>query len=245
MIPRLRRLRALILHRTSVREKDRVVEVFSREEGRLKLLAAGVSRFPSRRAGHLEPLLEAEITVSASSRGDSIRDARTLAAFPRLRSELPRLRLAYVIARLLREGTGEHLADAPLYDAMRALFDALDDDHVPPSPLILLSAELRMLHHLGALPDPYRCVRCQRKLVADAFSFDRRTRAFFCAACAPANKQPDLTDAVKLYRLLLAHPAPPAKVHASAAAVKELRAIIGALFQPLRAQIGIRLGTRC
>lgn len=243
MTPRLRRLRALILHRTPVREKDRVVEVFSREEGRLKLLAAGVSRFPSRRAGHLEPLLESEITVSASARGDSIRDARTLAAFPHLRSELKRLRVAYAIARLLRDGTGERLADARLYDAVSRLFRALDDARRVPSLLFLASAELHILQSLGAFPDPYRCVRCQRKLSAGAFSFDRRARAFACTRCASGDTSDVLTDAVKLARLLLVQPVPPKNLRASAGALKELRAVLAALFQPLRAQLGVRPAT--
>lgn len=242
MIPRLRRLRTLILHRTPVREKDRVVEVFSREEGRLRLLAAGIQRFPSRRAGHLEPLMESVIAVSSSARGDSIRDARVLRAFPVMRGDLTRLRVAYYIAELLREGTGERLSDARLYDVALALLGALDDLSRPVSPFILLSAELQMLQHLGALPDLTRCGACQRRLCPDAFAFDSHALRFVCASCAPRNAaSPHLTDAVKIIRLLRSRPVPPARVRLPLAVLPVIADIMRTLARPLRAQVGVTL----
>lgn len=242
MIPRLRRLRALIVHRTPAREKDRVVEVFSREEGRLKLLAAGVRRFPSRRAGHLEPLLESQLVVSTSARGDSIRDARVLRAFPRLRADLRRVRAAYAIVRLLREGTGEHLADPALYDAAVALFEALDARDAAPAPaLVVLSAEIQLLRHLGLLPETRTCAQCRSALRADQFVFDRRRSGFVCRSCAGnVAAAPDLTDAVKLLRLLANQPVPPANVAVTGAPVRELQRVLRTLFLPLKTQVGLR-----
>lgn len=241
-VPPLRRLRALILHRTPVCEKDRVVEVFSKEEGRLKLLAAGVRRFPSRRAGHLEPLLESQLVVSTSARGDSIRDARVLHAFPRLRADLQRLRAAYAIVRLLRDGTGERLADSVLYDAVVVLFQALDAHDGAPAPAVaVLSAEIQLLRHLGLLPETRVCAQCRSTLRADQFVFDRRRSGFVCHVCAGnVEAAPGLTDAVKLLRLLADHPVPPANVTMTGAPVRALRRVLRTLFLPLKTQVGLR-----
>jgi DNA repair protein RecO (recombination protein O) len=226
-----------------VREKDRVVEVFSKEEGRLRLLAAGIQRFPSRRAGHLEPLMESLIAVSSSARGDSIRDARVLQAFPAMREDLTRLRVAYYIAQLLREGTGERLSDAHLYDVSLALLAALDDPSRPVSPFILLSAELQMLQHLGSLPDLTRCGTCQRALRPGAFAFDSLALRFVCTGCAPGGSaaSPHLTDAVKILRLLYSRPVPPARIRLPLAVLPVIAEIIRTLAQPLRVQIGVTL----
>lgn len=240
MIPRIRRLHALILHRTPVREKDRVVEVFSREEGRLRLLAAGVRRFPSRRAGHLEPLMETAIIVSTSSRGDSIRDARVLRAFPRLREHLGRLAIAYRLARLLRDGTGERLPDDDLYRAASALLGALDAPGVRPTPLFALSADLQLLRHLGLVPDLYTCARCRKPLRAQQFSFHRRVPSFTCRDCVPsAPTNSSLTDAVKVMRLLLKDPVPPPTLQIPDAVIREIAGILRRVPQPANIQIGL------
>lgn len=245
MIPKLRRIRALILHRTSIREKDRIVDVFSREEGRLRLLAAGIRRFPSKRAGHLEPLMESEIVVSASPRGDSIRDSRVLHAFPRVREHLDRLRVAYYILRLLREGTPERLPDSRLYDVLLALLRSLDRADVQMTPLFTLSAELQFLRHLGALPDTSRCTRCRQRLRAGEFGFDSKASGFFCRGCAPSLKSaPHLTNAVKLLRVLLRNPVPPPRLRVPSEAVSTLTALTRTLLRPVHAQVGVTTAKR-
>lgn len=237
---RLRRLRALILHRTPVREKDRVVEVFSREEGKLILLAAGVRRFPSRRAGHLEPLMESRLVVSTSARGDSIRDAKVMDAFPRIRQDLRRLRVAYSVIKLLHEGTADHLPDARLYDAMRALLIAIDRSLQLRTSLWLLSARVQLLLHLGAIPDTAACGRCRRPLVAGEFSFSRESTGFLCRRCMAFKPAPPLTDAVKLLRLLRAQPVPPENLQVPAEVTRELGGILRQLLRPLRQQARMR-----
>jgi len=236
----MRRLRALILHRTSAREKDRFVEVFSREEGKCLLLAAGVRRFPSRRAGHLEPLMESTIVVSAAARGDSIRDAKVVHAFPRIREDLRRLRVAYYIAQLLHEGTADHLPDARLYDAMRALLIALDRSSELRIRLWSLSAEVQFLLHLGALPDTAACGRCRRPLVAAAFSFSPKSLSFLCERCATPTSSPHLTDAVKLLRLLSARPVPHKRLQVPAEVMRELGHILRELLRPVGQQVRMR-----
>lgn len=241
MIPRLRRLRVIIIHRTSAREKDRFVEVFSREEGKCLLLAAGVRRFPSRRAGHLEPLMESRVVVSAAARGDSIRDAKVMNAFPRIREDLRRLRVAYYIVQLLHEGTADHLPDARLYDAMRALLIALDRSPELRARLCALSAEVQLLLHLGALPDTAACGRCRRPLVAAAFSFSPQSTGFLCTRCAASTPSPHLTDAVKLLRLLSAWPVPPENLQVPAEVTRELGRILRQLLRPLKQQVRMRM----
>lgn len=186
--------------------------------------------------------MESVIAVSSSARGDSIRDARVRRSFPVIREDLTRLRVAFYIAQLLREGTGERLSDARLYDVSLALLGALDDASRPVSPFILLSAELQMLQHLGALPDLTRCGPCQRGLRPDAFTFDSHALRFVCTGCVPkAAVSPHLTDAVKILRLLRRRPVPPARVRLPLAVLPVIAEIVRTLARPLRVQVGVTL----
>lgn len=204
MASRLRTIRTLILHRTPVREKDRIIDVFSWEEGRVHLFAPGVRHVTSRRAGHLEPLMESRLTVSRSHSGNAVSDARVLHAFPRLREHLDRLDIAYDIAKLLRRHTIEGMIDRQLYDATLAVFHALDDRRSL-LPLLYEGVIVRLLASHGALPDLLRCTRCRSSLRSRAFGFPGGQRGFVCVSCG-AQSDPPLTDVVKLLRLLLHHP---------------------------------------
>ena len=229
MTPALRRLRGLVLHRTPVREKDRIVEAFTREEGRVRLFAPGVRHVASRRAGHLEPLMETRLVVSRSLRGDTIREARVLQTFPRLRERLERLRFAYALARLLREYTGEGIRDVVLYDVVLRMF-AVSDSLRPLPPLLIESAHVQFLKSLGALPDLYRCTHCRQPLKAYAFSLRGSHRGFWCTTCR-GREDRLLTDVVKVLRVFLRDPVPPRSLRVPVGVQRRLREIIRTLFR--------------
>lgn len=183
--------------------------------------------------------MESEIVVSASPRGDSIRDSRVLRAFPRVREHLDRLRVAYYVLRLLREGTPERLPDARLYDALLALLRALDRPEAKVTLLFALSADLQLLRHLGVLPDTGTCAHCRQRLRAGEFGFDSRASGFFCRECAPSlEPAPQLTNTVKLLRVLTRNPVPPPRLRVPAEAVSTLAALVRRLLRPVHAQVG-------
>ncbi|MFH1896595.1 MAG: recombination protein O N-terminal domain-containing protein, partial [bacterium] len=57
------KLEAIILSRREFGEADAYLTVFSKEEGKLSLLAKGIRRVSSRRAPHLETFSRSEIYV--------------------------------------------------------------------------------------------------------------------------------------------------------------------------------------
>lgn len=223
----MRRLRAFILHRTSVREQDRVIEALTREEGRIRVFAPGVRQVASRRAGHLEPFMETRLVVARSGRGDTVSEARTLRAFPRAREDLARLHFLFDMARLLREGTAEGQRDPALYDATLALAAAADAGASLP-PFLLESAQVQVLRSLGAFPDVYRCTHCRKELRAGEFSLRSSRRGFWCRNCGGRPDLP-LTDAVKLFRLFLRHPVPAASLVVSESTARCLKDVLTAL----------------
>lgn len=225
-MPRLRRLRAFILHRTPAREKDRIVDAFTREEGRRRLFAPGVRHVASRRAGHLEPFMETRLVVSASSRGDAIREARVIQSFPRLRDDLDRLHVAYHIADLLRTYTDEGVRDAVLYDTLLDLIHAADTTKRLP-PLLVESAQAHILRFLGVLPDLYRCTHCRKPLEAGKFALRSSRRGLWCEACG-GERDPSLTDVVKILRLLLKRPVASRSLSIPESVQKKLRAFLRA-----------------
>lgn len=229
----LRRLRGVIIHRSSVREKDRVIEAFTREEGRVRFFAPGVRHVVSRRAGHLETLMESQLVLAHSSRGDNVSEARVLKSFPRLREDYNRLETIFEAIKLIRDYLGESQKDVLLYDVLLGCMEASDKKQEPPDYLLEIVVA-HILRSIGCLPDLQTCTQCRQKLEANNFSF-KPSRGFECRKCS-GSAQKELTDIVKLLRIFLVNKEAAYKLAIPGETLRQLRKVTRSL---LRNQGGI------
>ena len=77
---RLYRVSAIVLKRRDQGEADRLLTVFTRDRGKLTLLAKGVRRQASRKAGHIEPFTQVDLLVAKGKSLDLVTQAETVAA---------------------------------------------------------------------------------------------------------------------------------------------------------------------
>ena len=231
MKPGLRRLRGLIIHRSMVREKDMIIEAYTREEGRVSFFAPGIRHVSSRRAGHLETLMETNFILATSKRGNSLSEARVVKTFPTLRTDYDRLEVAYDIVKTLRHYTGEGQGDTKLYDVVIGCLVCVNESKEAPRFLREIVA-VQLLRFLGALPDLYSCTRCRKRLKANDFSFKSNERGFWCCVCGE-EKDETMTDVVKIIRIFLTGKENIFKLQISDASLRRLRQIT---LELLRAQ---------
>lgn len=66
----------IVLKRHSVGEADRILTVFTRQRGKLRLIAKGIRRITSRRAGHLEVFSDVILMVHAHKGLDIVTEAQ-------------------------------------------------------------------------------------------------------------------------------------------------------------------------
>src|SRR5512146_516604 len=98
---RLYRVSAVVLKRRDMGEADRLLTVFTRDRGKLSLLAKGVRKPASRKAGHIEPFTYVELLVARGQNLDLVTQAETREAHRRLREDLWRSTWAYHVAELV------------------------------------------------------------------------------------------------------------------------------------------------
>jgi DNA repair protein RecO (recombination protein O) len=100
----------IILGRINYGETDRIVSIFSKDKGRISLMAKGVRRPKSRKRGHIE--IFSKINFQAvSGRGlDIMTEAEIVDDFKIIRGSLKKVSLAYyfmeVIGKITHEGEG-------------------------------------------------------------------------------------------------------------------------------------------
>src|SRR5437773_7911485 len=98
---------ALVVRTTDWSETSRIATMFSREFGKLRVLAKGGRRLKSNFEVALDLLTVCSIVLLRKQSGglDLLTEALVVVRFPGLRTNLPALYAAYYVAELLAEGT--------------------------------------------------------------------------------------------------------------------------------------------
>jgi DNA repair protein RecO (recombination protein O) len=147
---------AIVLRRQDSGESDRRLTLFTREHGKLDVVAKGARKSASRLGSVSEPLAMAAFTLAGGKRNDFIVHAQPLHAFRRLRTDYDRLSYALAYTELFAAVT-------PYGQPLDGMFEVLArslgqlDDHVRPE-VAMLWAELRLLLESGHLPSFDVCV---------------------------------------------------------------------------------------
>lgn len=159
---RLYRTDAIILRRSDFGEADRLLTVFSSEYGKLRLLAKGVRKTTSRKAGHVELFMLTHMLVAKGRTWDIISQAEIVEAYRELREDLDKTSHAYYLAELVDRFTEEHDPNAPLFELLALALVHLN--HADDPFLVLRYFEMHLLSLTGYQPQLRFCVACQEAL---------------------------------------------------------------------------------
>lgn len=118
---------AIVLKRRNIGEADRVVTIFSKEYGRMKVIAKGVRRVHSRRAPYLEVFSHVTLTLHKGKTWDTLSEATPINAFPVLRASLPKISEGYYLCELVDALMPEHQEHRDVYTLLLSALTALND----------------------------------------------------------------------------------------------------------------------
>ncbi len=159
---RLYRVSAIVLKRRDQGEADRLLTVFTRERGKLTLLAKGVRRQASRKAGHIEPFTLVDLLVAKGRSLHLVTQAETVEAHRPLREDLWRSAWAYYVAELTDAFTLEEDPQELLFDLVAETLARLERAEDPA--ICVRYFELHLLGLVGYQPQLFRCVECNALL---------------------------------------------------------------------------------
>ncbi|MCD6289341.1 MAG: DNA repair protein RecO [Anaerolineae bacterium] len=178
---RLYRVEGIVLRHSDIGEADRLLTVFTVERGKLRLLAKGVRKILSRKAGHIEPFTYSTFLVAKGRTWDIITQADTIEAYRALRQDLLRTTYAYYVAELVDRFTEEDDASRPTFDLIRDTLSRLCGEDDPY--LIVRFFEMRLLSLAGYQPQLFVCVRCRADLEPVTNYFSLADGGVLCPRC--------------------------------------------------------------
>lgn len=108
MIPRSYSDEGIVLARRNYAEADRILSVYSRNHGRISLIAKGVRKPISRKRGHLEVFSHIKFQAVNGKSLDLITEVETVENFPEVRKKLNLASLAYYFMEAVGRTTREN-----------------------------------------------------------------------------------------------------------------------------------------
>ncbi len=170
--------RAIVLKRRDQGETDRVLTVYTPGLGKRVLLARGVRRPASHKAGHLEPFAHVNLLVAKGRTWDLVTQAETIYGFRRLREDLDRTAYAYYLLELIDAFTEEEDSHPELYDLLLMGLSHLEQTEQPG--LTVRWFELALLRLTGYQPQLFQCVQCGASLEPVTNYYDPERGGVLC-----------------------------------------------------------------
>ncbi|HRA67465.1 MAG TPA: DNA repair protein RecO, partial [Caldilinea sp.] len=183
---RIRSTHALILRRRDVNDADRVLTVLTPGDGKVELIAKGVRKTTSRKAGHLELFAHAALLVAQGRTWDIITEAQTVESFRHLRENLDAIAAASYVCELVDSFAESDDEVRPLWDlalfALRTLDESAERDQAPAN--LLAWFDLQLLSLTGFQPQLFRCLDCEKTLEPTTNFLALHEGGVLCAQCA-------------------------------------------------------------
>ena len=190
---------AVVLRTYKSGESDRVVVLWTRNHGKVRVFAKGIRKTTSRLGGTLEPLAYVKVDL-VKSRGE-LYVARHVAHRERLttlRSSYSRINAGYAVVEVVDAIPSDDVADEGIFELLAKVLATLDDETFDPA-LVPASFYFRLLAHDGSAPVVDECVNCGSP--GPLVSFDAQVGGTLCAQCRSGTAISP--DALRLVRRIL------------------------------------------
>ncbi len=200
--PRTYRTVGLTLRKTPVGEADLVSAIYTREHGKMELLARGARRLTSKLMGHFEPLTLLRLSIARGRSLDIVAEAEVVTAFPAVKSDYATTAKGLYVAELVDAFSALSAPNPELLDLAVQTLEAVGDNQTGELPLRYF--DLQLLARSGFLPELYHCVECGEELEPERHRFAVGAGGTLCLDCGP----PDVIvrslslPALKVLRLL-------------------------------------------
>jgi DNA repair protein RecO (recombination protein O) len=91
----------IVIKRSNYSEADRIVTIFTKKNGKIKIKATGVRKIASRRSPHIEPLNYCIFSLYQGKGMPVLTEVESKESFPLLKKDLKRIGFAYHVCELI------------------------------------------------------------------------------------------------------------------------------------------------
>lgn len=195
----LTKVEGIIIRSIDYGEGDKILTVWTREIGKIAVMAKGTRKAKSRHSAAVQLFTLGEFLLFGGSQMLSLSQVDIIESYASLRQDLYKTAYASYFAELIYRLTEERERNPYLFELLKQSLDFIDED----KDLDILARifEMNMLAISGVRPQLDHCVSCGRE--KDIGFFSVRQGGFLCEACRSRDKEAiQVSEAtIKLLRL--------------------------------------------
>jgi len=175
------RVEGIVLHHSDFGEADRLLTIYTRELGKIRVVAKGARKPRSRKAGHIEPFSRAVLQLARGRDLFILTQAEAIETYALLKEDLVLLGYASYIIELLTRFTYEEEENQNLYRLVKNALSRLDGGDDPN--LVIHYYEIRLLDLVGYRPQLFTCAQCTAEIKAEDQYFSPFQGGILCPKC--------------------------------------------------------------
>ena len=176
------RASAVVLRHSDWGEADRLLTLYTREQGMVRALAKGARKVTSRKAGHLQPFTHVTVQLAKGRDLLIITQVETVNAFLPLHDDLMKTgHAAYTIELLLRFSYEDEGANPAIFRLLVETLERLEKEEDAWLPIRYY--EMRFLDAVGFRPQLFECVNCGREIRPEDQFFSFLAGGVVCPRC--------------------------------------------------------------
>ncbi len=154
MKSRIYTVEAVVLKRKVSGEADRILTVFSKQFGKIRVLAKGIRKIRSRRAGHLEVFSRVVLTLHSHGSMDIVSEAQIVDGGSFVSRDPGKVAYAYCICELVDQLLADHQEHSDIYEDLTLSLETLMQKNTSQEWQEIMSEFVhKMLWNLGFLPN--------------------------------------------------------------------------------------------
>lgn len=109
----------IVIKRSNLGEADKLITVFTKNHGKITLVAKGLRKLSSKRAGSMELFNQVRISaIKGKGELDTLAEVQTVNSFSSWRKHLGRVTLAYQLAEIVDKLTPDHHPHPEIYEIL-------------------------------------------------------------------------------------------------------------------------------
>lgn len=197
--------KGIVLNRRDFRENDSLVTFYTQDKGKIDLVVRGTKKSLSKLVGHIEPINHSDVMVVLGRTYNYVGSVFNINVFSGIKNDFQNVEIAGKALSVFNKIVKPDHEDRGLYDGLLKFLDILDSQSIDKN-LFYNFFLLKILTHLGYLPELYNCTKCGKKIDPTSNFFSSHAGGIICNGCGNNREYLYLSaDGIKILRFVVSN----------------------------------------